>query len=189
MTRDLVLRPVLRSAQLILFAALFLAATSVAMLASGPSARAAESPQAPVQITTGSLDWGVKASFRRYVGEVGITVSGGVTRTADATAEYPVPGFTWPLASGTFDPETKATTLQFAGSVHFLAHEGALDMTIAEPRLVLSGAESTLWAEVKSRPFSGGEIVDYGVIPVVSLDLSGKEPAVGETTTAWPALS
>lgn len=150
------------------------------------SARADESTQ--VQISSGSLDWGVKASFRRYVGEGGITVAGGVTRANDASAEFPVPGFEWPLASGTFDTETKSTVLQFAGSVHFLAHEGALDMLIADPKLVLTGAESTLYATVKSQPLSGGGIKDFGVIPIVSLDLTGKEPTVEAGTTTWPGL-
>jgi hypothetical protein len=153
----------------------------------GTSARAAEPTE--VQITEGSLNWGVKASFRRYVGEGGITVAGGVTRASDTSAEFPVPGFQWPLVSGTFDTESKSTVLQFGGSVHFSAHEGALDLTIGQPKLVLTGAESTLYASVKSEPLSGGSIVDYGVIPIVSLDLTGKEPTVAGGTTTWPGLT
>lgn len=160
--------------------------TAIGLGASAPATRAAEPTE--VAITEGSLNWGIKASFRRYVGEGGITTSGGVTRPNDATPEYPVPGFQWPLVSGTFDTATKSTVIQFAGSVHFLAHEGALDMLIADPKLVLSGAESTLYATVKSQPLSGGGIKDFGVIPIVSLDLTGKEPTVEGGTTTWPGL-
>jgi hypothetical protein len=159
------------------------------LLAAAVAARADDPPATTTQISSGALNWGIKSSFRRYVGDGGITVAGGVTRTDDATDEFPVKGFTWPLQSGTFDAATKSTVLQFGGSVRFLAHDGALDMTIAAPKLVLSGTESTLYAEVRSKPFSGGDVVDYGVVPVVSLDLSGKDPAVTSTTTTWPALT
>ncbi|HEY0276660.1 MAG TPA: HtaA domain-containing protein [Solirubrobacterales bacterium] len=174
----------------LLQAALALTAIVLAWLAWAdvPSARAADAPAAPAQITEGSLNWGVKASFRRYIGEAGITTSGGVARSDDATSEFPVPGFDWPLVSGSFDSETSSTVLQFGGSVHFLAHEGLLDMTVSEPKLVLTGGESTLYAAVKSRPFSSNEVIDYGVIPVVSLDLSEAEPTVADGSTSWTAL-
>jgi hypothetical protein len=163
-----------------------LAAVLLALI--GSSAVRADDPPAPTEITQGSLNWGIKASFRRYVGDAEITVSGGVTRTGDATAEFPVPGFTWPLESGTYDPATKSTTLQFAGTVHFSGHDGALDMTVSAPKLVLTGAESTLYADVLSRPLDGSPVKDYGVVPVGALDLSGQEPTVEATTTTWPAL-
>jgi hypothetical protein len=161
---------------------------SALLALAGSSAVRADDAASPVQITHGSLDWGVKASFRRYIGAAGITVSGGVTRPADATTEFPVPGFTWPLQSGTFDPATQSTELQFGGTVHFSAHDGALDMTISEPRLVLTGAESTLYADVRSRPLDGSPVKDYGVVPIGALDLSGREPDVDATTTTWSGL-
>src|SRR5262245_51612415 len=127
----------------------------------------------PVAITAGSLNWGVKASFRNYVGAGGIAVAGGVTRV-DAGAS--VDGLAWPVQSGSFDASTRALELRFAGSVHFSAHEGALDLTLASPRLLIDGAQETLLARVRSRPIGGGEIVDYGEIPVARLHTSAVPP-------------
>lgn len=157
-------------------------------LLSGAPARAQDPPE-PVQLTTGTLDWGVRASFRRYVGGDGITVSGGVTRSGDATPELPVAGFTWPLRSGTYDAATKSTTLQFGGSVHFSAHGGALDVTLADPKLVLSPLETTLYAKVTSKTMAG-DLIDYGTPRVGEIDLTGKEPTGATTWSALPnALS
>lgn len=139
-----------------------------------PSAQAA----AKVAVTDGTVTWGVKQSWRTYIGESGITVSGGVTRTTDGA-------FTWPITTGTYDDSTKTLDLTLAGSVRFTAHEDALDMTISSPRLKISGDEPQLFATVVSKDESTGQLVDFGEIPMVNLDLDSGQPTTTGGTTAW----
>lgn len=139
-----------------------------------PSAQAADN----ITVTDGTVTWGVKQSWRSYIGESGITVSGGVTRTGDGA-------FVWPAKTGTYDSATKRLELKLGGSVHFTAHEGALDMTISSPRLVISGDEPQLFATVVSKNESTGQLVDFGEIPMVNLDLESGQPTTTDGTTAW----
>jgi len=145
-------------------------------VATAPTASAAETA-----ITDGSVTWGVKASWRSYIGESGISIAGGVTRAAGGA-------FTWPVESGTFDDGTKVLELDLGGSVHFTAHEGALDMTISEPRLVIDGDDPQLLADVVSRSETTGEMVDYGEIPLATLDLDSGSPITASGTTTWAPL-
>ena len=108
---------------------------------------------APQTVTTGSLTWGVKTSFRNYItGAIAhgtITTSGGVTQNPDGT-------FNWPAASSsTFDSAAATPTASFAGSVQFVGHDGLLDMTISNVRIVRNGTAGTIVADVVSRPFQG----------------------------------
>lgn len=86
---------------------------------------------------TGTMTWGVKQSFRSYIinmpiSQGTITLSGGVTQTGNAASP-----FVWPAGSGTVE-EDGTVTVQYGGTVRFLKHEGDLDVTIAEPLLVVS---------------------------------------------------
>ncbi|MET0931296.1 MAG: HtaA domain-containing protein [Aeromicrobium sp.] len=145
-------------------------------VASAPSATAAETA-----ITHGTVTWGVKASWRNYIGESGIAVASGVTRAADGA-------FVWPVESGSYDDVTKELLLELGGSVHFSAHEGALDMTISQPRLVIEGDESQLIAHVVSKSETTGDMVDFGEIPLVNLDLTTGAPTTTDGSTAWTPL-
>ena len=174
--------------------ALFAAALAVAVVAAaGPSSSTtvADEPT-PVAVTAGSLDWGVKGSFRRYVGEDGITASEGVTRTSGTTPQLPVPGFSWPLESGQFDPSDNSLELSYGGEVRFVAHcevdPCALDMRISSPRVVITGDESTLYANFESRSLETGQIVDYGEITVAALDHGATTPATAGGTTTWDGI-
>lgn len=142
-----------------------------------PAAQAADD----VAITNGTVTWGVKQSWRNYVGEAGITATGGVTRATNGA-------FNWPVESGSYSPATKKLDLQLKGVVHFTAHEGELDMTIKNPRLVIDGDEPQLFADVVSKSESTGEMIDYGVIPLVNLDLESGSPDTVDGVTTWTPL-
>lgn len=139
-------------------------------------------PAAAQQITSGSLDWGVKASFRSYVeGSIGhgtITVGDGATKNADGTYRFP-------LRSGSFTAGANTTDVTLGGWVRFLAHDGSLDLTIKDPRVKLAGGGSTLTADVTSKPLSGGASVVFDDVVVAELDLSGVTPT---GATVWSAV-
>ncbi|SHH05628.1 Htaa protein [Jatrophihabitans endophyticus] len=144
-------------------------------------------------ITTGSLHWGFKQSFRSYVTDAGIATSKPATRAADGAVDFP-------LSKGTYDAASGTTSVTFTGGVHFRAHaDGSggylLDITLSSPQLTLSATGSTLTMAVTSRQLlagdQGGPVKDYGRIPVANLDpASGTvQPAAAATgTTAWSAI-
>lgn len=139
-------------------------------------------PASAQQITSGSLDWGVKASFRSYVeGSIGhgtITVGDGATKNADGTYRFP-------LRSGSFTAGENTTDARLGGWVRFVAHDGSLDLTIEDPRVVISRAGSTLIADVTSKPLSGGDSVLFDDVALAELDISGVTPS---GTTVWSAV-
>ncbi|MFA4928482.1 MAG: HtaA domain-containing protein [Patulibacter sp.] len=141
-------------------------------------------------ITSGSgLDWGLKESWRRYIGAQGTTLSDGATRNADGTFHFPV-------ASGSYDATTKQTELQLAGTVVFLGHcepvpfvrPCLLDMTLSDPRIEISEERASLYATIASRPITGGEVTASEEIELASLDVEEIDPAIADGTTSWSGL-
>jgi len=140
----------------------------------------------PVPIVAGAgLDWGIKESFRNYIeGHIAagaITVSGGATRNPDGS-------FHFPLREGSFDSRTNATVVQFDGTVRMEGHHGALDMTVADPRVELAPNQARLITDVASRPVAGGEPVLEPSVLFATLTLTGVEPVVNGGTTTWSAV-
>jgi hypothetical protein len=82
----------------------------------------AATDRAPSKVTGGSLDWGVKASFRTYVtGPIAhgdITVSGGASVNGDGAIRFPATG-------GTYDPSGAGTDVALSGTVRFSGHSSA----------------------------------------------------------------
>jgi Htaa len=153
---------------------------AIALLATAASAAATTIP-----IKGGEVDWGIKASFRSYIKSPiaagKIELSNGAVEAADGTYKFPV-------ASGTYDLTTHATEVQTKGTVHFTGHYTgevpALDMTVADPRVLLEGETGTVFADVTSKSLETGEVVDYPGVEFATLDTSEVAPSFeGETVS------
>jgi hypothetical protein len=146
-----------------------------AVAASAPQARAAD----PVAITQGGLDWGLKESWRAYIGDAGTTIAGGAARNPDGTFHFPV-------VSGSYDEESKATEIQLGGSLRFEAHcettPCVLDITVAEPRLLIDDDGATLFAKVTGNGGTGAEVA------FAQLTIDDVEPAIAGGGTTWSAI-
>jgi len=153
---------------------------AIALLATAGSAAAATIP-----IKGGEVDWGIKASFRSYIkspiaaGQ--IQLSNGAAEAADGTYKFPV-------ESGTYDLTTHSTEVQTKGTVHFTGHYSgevpALDMTVADPRVLLEGETGAVFADVQSKSLETGEMVDYPGVEFATLDTSEVAPSFeGETVS------
>jgi Htaa len=150
-----------------------LALAAVALLVSATAAAAATIP-----IKGGEVDWGIKASFRSYIkspiANGKIELSEGAVEAADGT-------YVFPVESETYDLESHATSVQTKGTVHFTGHYSggvpALDMTVADPRVVLEGETGTVFADVVSKSLETGEIVNYPGVEFATLDTSGVAPS------------
>jgi hypothetical protein len=157
------------------------ALATAALLIANSNAGAAPSP-----ILSGSMDWGVKASFRTYVeGPVAmgtITVSNGATRNPDGTFYFPA------QANGTHDPATDETNAFFNGQVSFLGHAGALDMTMSDVRMELDGDVGILRADVVSKDFDTQQLNSYPDVAFADLDLTSINPSVNGSTYTWTGI-
>ena len=91
---------------------------------------------------TGSLEWGVRESFRTYV--VGSIAHGKITAAEGATQGADNGVFSYPQAASgtTWDAENRTGTVQYAGQVTFYGHDGVLDHTIANPAIRIADGES-----------------------------------------------
>lgn len=143
---------------------------------------------APQNVTAGGLDWGVKQSFRNYlagpISEGGtITLAGGATQNPDGTFHFPA------ATSSTFDAASGTPTASFSGSVKFLAHNGLLDITVNNIRIVRSGATGSIVADVVSREFQGTNPPSAPPFAtytgVVLADLTAGTYATTATSAGW----
>jgi len=154
----------------------------------------------PVAITDAPpLTWGFKTSWRNYVPEP-LTSDG-----ASVLAGAPY-NLTWTFESGEYDPQTRTTRVDYSGTVHWQKYRASevgfvppagysgepdpyvLDVTLSDPRITISRDSSVLTAVASSRDRATWQIVDYGRVPIVDLDVLGTTPTVAGGTTHWAGI-
>lgn len=157
-------------------------------LATTPPAVAAESPGT---ITSGSVVWGLKDSWRRYIGD-GSQAGDGASVTA-WKGSTPV-AFRFPVESGSYDPATRTTTLDLAGSVHFRSWYGqvqpgkwALDTRYSDLTLTISPTVQEIRGTHTgyTRDDPGGELHHDVDVVLAQLDVTDVEPTTTAGTTTW----
>lgn len=126
-------------------------------------------------ISSGSISWGLKTSFRSYV--TGIA-HGSVTAASPATdngtqTTFPLVGDTWSDSSGTAAGD---------GSVNFIGHDGVLDLTISDPAIVVDGAAATLVVDAIDSDDNS-----YTDLALADLDLSTAVTRSGSTISITDA--
>ncbi|SDU21518.1 HtaA domain-containing protein [Jiangella alkaliphila] len=138
------------------------------------TANTANTADTAAEAVAGTLDWGVKASFRSYItGPIAhgsIEVRDPATRNGDGT-------FRFADATGTADPDAGTADLGFAGEVYFAGHDmGAgplLELTVTDPRVTVSSAtDGVLVADVVSKSLDSGQLVTYDDVELADLDLT-----------------
>ena len=122
------------------------------------------------ELTSGNLDWGFKESFRAYI-------SGSIAKGSWEVSEgavYETPLFKFPTGSGAVTAETQEARITFPGKIHFTGHNGVLDMTVANPTVVIpaEGTEGTLLLDLRSTDTSGEVAIDQQAVEALKLDLS-----------------
>jgi hypothetical protein len=165
---------------LILAAAAATAAFAVALATgSPPAAGAADGP-----LQGGSLDWGVKSSFRAYItGAIAlgsVSPGGGAAANGDGT-------FRFPLTGGTSSGSTVQAA--FGGEVHFSGHLGALDLRITDPRVTIDGATGTLVVDAASKGLETGMVETFDDVVLATLDLSSVTPTGNGAAQVYAAVS
>lgn len=152
--------------------------------AAAPAAPAAQDGQRTV--SGGRLDWGVKSSFQSYV--TGPVAKGRWT-LLDGAATSGESTFRFHSAHGRYDPGKGSLDASFSGGVRFTGHRQAdgsarLDLTLANPAVRVTGGSGTLFADIRSKARSSGEVTTRTRVPFASLDLSGVHMRGGSSPIA-----
>lgn len=117
-----------------------------------------------------TLDWGVKSDFRTYV--TGPIASGSIT-ALDGASPSGNAVYRWGAGNGEADGAAGTADLDFGGAIQFVGHAGELDMTISDPRLVLTSATTgVLYATVFVEQAYGGFPATDATIPFANLTFS-----------------
>ncbi|MFE2012543.1 HtaA domain-containing protein [Streptomyces sp. NPDC059491] len=143
-------------------------------------AAAADAAAPPTALVDGTLDWGIKQSFRSYLAQPfahgKTTVEGGARQAAGNGV------FTFVDGTGTYDTGSHATANSFKGGVHFEAHEGVLDIRISDVRLTTAGSAAptgAITADVVTKE-KDGTFTTRDDIVFAALDMTGVRPGQGE---------
>ena len=141
-------------------------------------------------VTAGTLHWGIKESWRNYIGS-GVIMSDGVTRAADGAFDFPV-------QAGSFDDDGNALTLQLSGTVRFAAYcedntaytKCLLDSTFSKLSLLISADHQELRGDYDgiSRDTPGGEITHYSDVVIATINSLDATPSIDGGTTNWPSM-
>ncbi|MCI7456263.1 MAG: HtaA domain-containing protein [Actinomyces urogenitalis] len=137
------------------------------------------------QVSSGSLSWGLKSSFLSYIqGSIAkgaIATSGGASRSGS--------GFTFAASSGTADPQAGTASIRYSGTVHFTGHEGKLDMTIANPTLVIASPTSGYLMLTVSSTDMQGNSTSYGAIRFAEVTFSSTSVTSSRISATASAVS
>ena len=118
--------------------ALALAASAIA----APSAFAQEA-DAVAPIESGAVNWPIKESFNAYIGRAGeITVTEGVVRDGNSF------DFTVNAEDSELDAEGNGV-IELDGTIHYYAHNGGLDLTYDDVKVVVEGTDAKITADLK----------------------------------------
>jgi hypothetical protein len=157
--------------------------------APGPATPAPGGPSP--RVVAGTAGWGVKTSFRNYVGSASggatgkIEVSEGATRVPDGT-------FGFGAGAGTVDRATGGLGVAFRGTVYFEKHgageSAALRLWVRNPRVVFDGSAAMLHADVSSKDSATARVVDYPDVALAQLDVTKGSRTTTDTTVTWTAI-
>gem|GEM_PF-1750192 len=129
-------------------------------------------PEAP-EAQAGSLQWGVKKSFREYLQ---MPMSGGQIILSGAAQNADGSVYAFPQASSNFAGSTG--TVRYSGSVRFTGHEGALDTKLDKPYVVVTGPTSgELYATVSAKHMTDPTKAVFNKVLKVA-DLTFGKPSV-----------
>lgn len=124
----------------------------------------ATTTQADGTISAATFSWGVRSSFRNYIGG---GIAKGSWELTDTT--YSSSAFNWANGSGTYS--NGKGSISFTGSVRFTGHGGTLNTLMSNPRLEINGSTGTLYLSVTSNDMNGNA-TNYGEVAFATVDTS-----------------
>ncbi|WP_053544044.1 HtaA domain-containing protein [Corynebacterium deserti] len=141
-------------------AAAFTATALISTLGAVPAAHAQTEYRTA---TGGSLVWGFKQSFRNYI-QTG--VAKGSIELGDGAQDSGGSFAFSPRENGTSVTSDSEGSVAFSGSVHFVGHQAQgqwiLDTTLSDIKLLISGSQAQIQADLVAREFKGTTYDDIG---------------------------
>ena len=123
--------------------------------------------EGPCQVTSWSMTWGFKESFRAYLSGA---IAGGEWEVA-GDVSYSTPVFSIESDAGDFSSDGKTAQLIAEGSIRFVGHEGLLDQKLSAPRVLIDDDVATVVFDI-SGDTQEGVAVNSDDVPFVSVDVS-----------------
>lgn len=129
--------------------------TSTATTSSWPTAPASPAvlPTLPDPVLGGDIDWGLRNSLRATVNANGVfNLLDGATRSDPMNMDGAGKFFTWPATTGSYEAGTPGKlVLQGSGTVGICNSKHGYGTVLANPTLVIDGANSRLTMDVATR--------------------------------------
>lgn len=119
-----------------------------------PPATAQQQTASHRTVSAGTMDWGVRESFRKYI-ETGVA-KGSIS--TDEGASRSGASFQFPAESSAITGPSSGQ-FNFVGSVHFSGHDGSLELTLSNPILVVNGTSAELRVDYSTRKYVGAGAV------------------------------
>ena len=129
MNHSTAVRPRLRAWIAALLTALF--------VVTGLSVGSTAAQAATGDVAGATLHWGIKESFRSYI--AGPIANGSTELSGGVTG-----AFDWSSGTGSADEAADTGAVAYPGSIHFLGHGGALDLTFSNVRVQQSSPTSAV---------------------------------------------
>ncbi|CAB0492016.1 HtaA domain-containing protein [Corynebacterium diphtheriae bv. mitis] len=169
------------------FTHLLTTATIAALLPLAPVTAAAEDVEKPVTIaTSGKLNWGIRESFNNY--------TNGASKVEDGATLISTNNFEFKLEKATYDAAKERTEAQFRGKIVYLKYcddmktftNCKLDLTIKDPKIVISNEENYVEAVVDSKQYPSGEwYKSNGPVKIANLYPGSATVDSKDNSTEW----
>lgn len=147
-----------------------------------------------VDLNDGSATWGIKQSWRNYIG-VGLNGRGGSQLSAGAEwLNEPLSEIVWPATSGHFDPEDNSLELKLGGAAlfqsWFVEEENSflLDSKFEDLIIRISSEEQYIYGTYTGKDRDTSEDVVLIEEPIARLDISDAEVEFDGNTTSWSGI-
>ncbi|WP_167382117.1 HtaA domain-containing protein [Corynebacterium suranareeae] len=148
-----------------------------------------------VELSEGSATWGIKQSWRNYIG-VGLHGRGGSQLSAGAEwLDEPLSEIVWPANGGYFDPEDNSLELRLGGVAHFQSwfieedNSFLLDSKFQDLIIRISPDEQYIYGTYIGKDRDTFEDVILVEEPIAALDISNAEIETDGTTTTWSGIT
>ncbi|MFC7309775.1 HtaA domain-containing protein [Streptomyces monticola] len=139
---------------------------------STPSASAPKPSSGTGAVVDGSLSWGLKESFRKYI------AAGGEVRTAGGAKQLSGgSGYEFPYAKADLDSGAKKLDASFGGSVRFLYKAHGIDMKFGDIKVETNGAKGTLLVDVTT-PKGTNDDVAFATLDLSKASYTAKDDVV-----------
>ncbi len=147
-------------------------------------------PAAPSQtcvansVSGATLSWGVKTSFYEYINSP--VAAGQLIRNSTTGDGSTV---VWSGGSGTISSNESFGRISFPGGATYTGHNGLLKVTISNPRIHITGANTaTLVADMTSNNTAGVQIVAQSEVQLATLNLAAGSQSTTNGSLSWAGV-